>query len=225
MTIPALSTGEYKFIAWGNLKGEYSLLPEDPIVGSTTFDKFTVTLNSIVNDSVKNKISPLFFGQSRATIKVGEFSPELRVPIIQDTYTINLTVDGQLLDSRNYKYVVSDSNTYLGFDNSYTPSSAVHYVTNCGTPNNGKLKGSITTLRIGKGRAPILKVIDTYNESDPILKVNLVDLILQLEKQHKIEIDFDNMYEFDVEVTIDNGSFTIVINGWELTYREEELHG
>lgn len=226
MTIPTLKTGEYKFIAWGNLKDEYSLLPEEPVVGSTTFDKFTVTLNTIVNDSVKTKITPLFFGQSTVTsIKAGTFSPEVRIPIIQDTYTVNLTVDGKINGNRRYRYVISDSNTFLGFDNAYIPCSTVHYMTNCGTPEKGKIKGSLTTLRISEGRSPVLKVIDTEDEADPVFKINLIELILDLEVQHKVEIDFDNMYEFDIEVTIDNGSFVVVINGWKLVYREEELFG
>lgn len=226
MTIPALKYGEYKFIAWGNLKDEYSLLPKEPVVGSTTFDKFTVTLNTIVNDSVKHKIKPLFFGQSmKTTIKAGEFSPEVRIPIVQDTYTINLTVTGKINENKRYRYVVSDSNTFFDFNNAYVPCSTVHYMTDCGAPEKGKIKESVTMLRISKGRSPILKVIDIEDETNPIFKINLIELILDLEVQHKVEIDFDNMYEFDIEVTIDNGSFVVVVNGWQIVYREEELFG
>jgi Protein of unknown function (DUF1812). len=226
MTIPTLKTGEYKFVAWGNLEDEYSLLPEEPVVGSTTFDRFTVTLNTVVNDSVKNKISPLFFGKSEPKkIQLGELAPEVTIPIVQDTYTINLTVDGKLDTGGNYHYVISDSNTFFDFNNAYVPSTTVHYMTDCGKPQNGKLNGSLTTLRIGKGRNPILKVLDTRDEADPVFSINLVDLILDLETLHKVEIDFDHMYEFDINVTIDNGSFIVVVNGWQLVYREQELFG
>lgn len=225
MTIPALNTGEYKFVAWGNLKGNYSIEPETPQVGVTTFNQLRAYLNSVERDSIKSKVTPLFFGGKSVELKkTGVSTQEIRIPIIQNTYTINLKVNGALDVKNRYKYIISDNNTYLGFDNSYIASTTVHYIAECGYPEKGSLNGSITTMRISEGRAPVLKVLKYGNEEDPIFRANLVELILKLEKEHKIEIDFSNMYEFDIEVTIKGSSFIIIINGWEVSFSEEELH-
>ena len=226
MTIAALPAGKYRFIAWGNLSGNYSFKPESPIVGTTTFDRFATYLNTVEDDSVKNKIAPLFFAQSGVTeIKGGDIYTEIKMPIVQNTYTINLTVKGRFNENSSYKYVITDDNTFYGFDNSFIPGGTVHYMTDCGSPKNGDINGSITTLRIGRGRSPILKLIDAQDKNDPVFSIDLVQLILDLEKQHKIEIDFSRMYEFNIEIKVEGDSFIITINGWKLTYTEEELHG
>lgn len=222
--IPMLESGEYKFIAWGNLNGCYDLKPETPVNRNTTYDKLSISLNSIENDSVKSKISPLFFGQSGLEeIKQGAFTQDVRIPFVQNTYTFHVLVSGRLAATSKYKIVIADSNTHLGFDNSYIACPTINYVTQCGFPERNALAGELTTMKISRGRAPILKVVDENNEASPVFKANLVDLILELEKQHKIEIDFSQMYEFDIELYVDRGSFGITINGWKIIYEENEL--
>ena len=225
MTLPAFKTGEYKFVAWGNLTDSYHLEPESPVVDATTFDQFRTHLNSVKQDSVKQRLTPLFFGETRTKILNSSLTTqEIRIPIIQDTYTINLKVQGAIDSKCNYKYVITDNNTYLGFDNDYIASPPVHYVTECGHPVNHVLTNSVTTLRIDSQRNPVLKVMED-EKAEPVFNAKLIKLIMALEKQHKIEIDFSNMYEFDIEVTIQGSSFIITINGWEVNYSEEELHG
>lgn len=225
MTLPKLKTGEYRFVAWGNLTGEYSSEPEPPVVGATTFDQFRTYLNLIEQDSVKYKLTPLFFGETKAEISNSNLTTqEIRIPLVQDTYTINLKVKGAIDSKSKYRYVITDNNAYLDFDNYYIASSPVHYITECGYPVNNVLTNSVTTLKIDSQRNTVLKVIENDNV-EPVFKAKLINLIKELEKQHKIEIDFSNMYEFDIEVTIQGSSFIITINGWEVNYSEEVLHG
>lgn len=224
ITIPTLQAGEYKFIAWGNLKDCYTLLPETPVIGTTTFDQLAVNLNSIEEDCVKTKIAPLFFGKSGIIeLKQGVFSKEVRIPLMQDTYTFNLKVNGQLSANNSYKIVISDSNTLLDFENFYVACPSVNYISECSFSQKNTITGSLTTMKVDRGRSPILKVINQRDEATPVFEADLIDLILKLETQHKIEIDFSQMYEFDIEITIDNGSFAISINGWKIIYDESQL--
>ena len=61
MTVSGLQTGDYKFIAWGSLKGVFSMSTENFVPGVTTFNEVEIYLNSIRNGLVTDSITPLFY--------------------------------------------------------------------------------------------------------------------------------------------------------------------
>lgn len=220
ITVPGLETGSYQFIAWGGLDSELYNLSEPLVPGQTLLSDVQLHLQSIQNDTIKAALAPLFHAAHRKgviDVKKG-ISVKDTLNLTQDTYKINVTVDGIKANGDNYLLSVEDNNGRYRFDNSIASQTKFNYISPCTEINNGaKLTSSVTVLRLLENRSPILRV---FNETKGTIafEKNLVELLMLINTVGG-KIDFSYMHEFDIELIARNGvelSFDVIINGWRV---------
>ncbi len=165
-------------------------------------------------------MSPLFYAAHKDGIVNVKRGVSVRdtLNLTQNTYKINVTVDGLKASSDNYLISVEDNNGRYRFDNSIASQSKFNYISPCTKVNNGtRLTSSITVLRLLESRSPILRVYDA-SKGSVVFERNLVELIMLINTVGG-RIDFSYMHEFDIELIARNGvelSFDVIINGWRV---------
>jgi hypothetical protein len=231
ISIPQLKSGNYKFIAWGNLKDQYSLSDAELVPEKTSFDDLRVSLKCITNDTVKESLKPLFFAThaESSTIEVKEnVSQRILLKIVDDTYKINLTVanvDTTQLLTNTYRMEIADNNGTYRFDNDFAACTNFAYVKPCDlNKEKYELESSLTVLRLAAGRMPVLRVINEHTNS-VILKDNLIQLILAANAMGA-SLNFDVTHEFDIRFELDKTApltCIVYINGWKLIRQTAQM--
>ncbi|MDR1938598.1 MAG: FimB/Mfa2 family fimbrial subunit [Tannerellaceae bacterium] len=223
MSVPGLKAGNYKFVAWGNLKEQYAISIPGLIPGETNFDDIRVSLKCIENSTVKEILKPLFFATHAEsnTIEILEMTNQfIRLKLVDDLYKINVTVTG--LDSasiadNDYRIDISDDNGIYRFNNDFASCEKFTYTQPCSEPNN-ELKASLTVLRLAANRNPVLRLINKQTNR-ALIEDDLVKLILSA-NEIGASIDFDKTHEFDIKYELEqlssSGNIIIYVNGWKL---------
>ncbi|MDH6306893.1 hypothetical protein M2459_003480 [Parabacteroides sp. PF5-5] len=227
MTVSGLSTGDYRFIAWGSLKDIYSISSEKFIPGETSFNEVEVYLNTIKNGLVTDSITPLFFAtyNNNNTYPISAMkSQTIDLDMVQNTYRINVEVAGldevSLLNS--YQFNISDDNGRYNFDNSFASCEKFKYTANCSrNMNNDELFSGLTVMRIAGNRSPMLNV--SRSDADfPLVEDNLVELILAASSAGA-NIDFEKHFTFDIRYELNPevpGTIIIYVNGWRIVKQD-----
>ncbi|MDR1500541.1 MAG: FimB/Mfa2 family fimbrial subunit [Tannerellaceae bacterium] len=232
MTISGLTKGFYRFVAWGNLKEQYTL-SSTLVAGETTFDDLMVSLNNIKDGKVSQVVEPLFYATHKGnnTVEILEMSTQfVHLNLVEDTYKINVTVSG--LDSttvadNEYSVDVTDNNGAYKFSNDFAQCQEFQYTQPCTIDRepNSELKSSLTVLRLTEKRKPILRLVNKQTNV-VVVEDNLVGLILAA-NEAGAAIDFDKTHEFDIKYELGQTSsvdIVIYINGWKLIKQSGELN-
>ncbi|MDR1918342.1 MAG: FimB/Mfa2 family fimbrial subunit [Tannerellaceae bacterium] len=231
MTVRGLKAGQYKLVAWGNLKEQYGLSTSTLIPGETKFDDLRVALKSIENGLVEESLVPLFFATHTESnsIEVKELeSQSFRLNLVDNLYKIHVTVAG--LDSAavaNYDYSIdiSDDNGMYRFNNDFASCDPFTYTQpSLKSEDSNELKATLNVLRLTAKRTPILRMVNKQTKK-VMIESNLVKLILSV-NDLGASIDFNKTHEFDIRYELDQREslgIIIYINGWKLIEQGEIL--
>jgi Protein of unknown function (DUF1812). len=222
-----LPAGRYRFVSWSNIGTDYKTVPGTFVPGVTTLDEVSLSFDFSGGTVVDYDPALLLHGATTAEVDLSLSDGEVAIPVRQDNYRINLTVEG-VADDHNYSVTISDDNGAYYFDNDFAPSGALQYTRGPLAAPAGKFTTSLTTLRLERGRSPILSIIDEDTQT-PLFSVDpdLVELILKRETNGGPVVDFSTEYEFDIHMEYDKATMTatIRINGWTVITGDDEILG
>jgi len=226
LDIDTLETGVYKFLAWANLSGQYSL-SNDLVPGVSTAADVEVQLDLIKNSNeVSEELSPLFYAshldESFTVQALLEQSFDL--DLIQDTYKFNVSVTG--LDSayageHSFTVDVTDTNGKYKLDNAYSACKQFNYIRDCALRpvEDGKSEAytPINIMRMDYTRNPHMRLKEKDTNAT-VLEDNWGDLFLLLRSMTGYNVDWNNQYEFDLRYFLTSSAATIIVevNGWRL---------
>ena len=217
-----LNPGVYNFVVWANLEHPYYTNISGSVAETMGIDSTFLFLERPENGLITEKLHPLFFGECRLAEVKSNIEQRFTVPIVQNTNRVSLTVEGLALNNM-YRYSITDNNGKYRFDNSFAPDREFQYITPMVVNSTNLLEASLTVLRLGRDRHPILRV---HNVTDQriVFEHDLVDLLVRLEQQNML-IDWVNMHEFDIKLKFGaNMEVSISINGWRVIENETEVH-
>ncbi|NDV82363.1 hypothetical protein D0T87_10285 [Bacteroides sp. 51] len=220
----ALEPGSYQFVAWFNEGDSYQINPltDTFVPGETLLAEAQLYLACSSDNQVRTALPHLFFGNLHQAVVIPNEENKFTIPVKQDTYRINLTVEGLTPDANTYASVITDNNGRYHFDNSFAPCQELHYIQQTNFKGNS-LATSTVVLRLADGRNPILKLLnETENRS--LFAGNLMAMIREANKQGA-EIDFDTTHVFNILLTFGTDmEVTITINGWSFHPSESILY-
>jgi len=218
-----LETGIYNFIVYGNLKDSYSIEPELLKDGMSP-DAISYYYNEVVDDTITTHPKHLFYS-SLHDIVISKSIDHFILPLVRNTYEINLTVEGLPETFDGYQFTITDTNWKYQFDNTILPCTEVNYVQDCNLDTLiNQYTATFTTLRLNKSRNPQLKLY-SKSSGELLYRDELIPLILKIEEQN-IEVDFSKIYEFNIHLLFDRDPVTgnltvdISINGWSIIEKE-----
>lgn len=231
MTVEGLNSGNYFFIAWGSLKGQYSLVGENIKPGVTTIEELQVHLNCIKDNMVTDFLSPLFFAtHAEKTLEIHSMIKQrFNLDMIQDTYTFNVSVSGagmnkDYISKGSFHLDISDNNGKYKFDNSFTSCQKFNYIRTCTvSEKQPAISGNISVMRLEEGRSPTMKIMDTDN-NDTIIEDNIMELFSVLQASgYPIDLRYQHEFDIDYFFTGVPGEIQITINGWEIIKKNGDL--
>lgn len=155
ISIPSLPNGNYKFLAWANLDGLYSISSDKLIPGQTTLNELEVYLNCIKNASVTEHLTPLFFATHSSNeeflVSRQMDRQDFHLTLIDDIYKINVTVSG--IDSKSlekeFMLDINDNNGRYKLTNDFASEDKFDYLAEC-TRNEGMLSASLTVFAVSR---------------------------------------------------------------------------
>jgi hypothetical protein len=220
MSIPDLKTGKYKFLAWANLDGMYSISSDKLIPGQTTLNELEVYLNNIKNSSVKERLTPLFFAthtnNEEFLVSKQMDREDFHLTLIDDIYKINVTVSGIDAKSLEKKFIldINDNNGRYKLTNAFASEDKFDYLTDCAV-NDKMLSASLSVLRLADYRKnPVIRITMPENNNTAIVEDNLIEIILATLHEN---VDFNRKHVFNIHYDIDLTAplnYQITIDGW-----------
>jgi len=222
-TVP-LDPGSYNFIVYGNLKDCYRTEPVLLQSGITHLDDINYYYTEVMDNRIVNHPKHLFYSSLYNAI-VTKSSSHYTLPLVRDTYVLNIIAEGLPTGYDDYQFAITDTNWKYTFENSFLPCEELEYVQNCTfEPSLNQYGASFTTLRLDRDRYPELKL---YNKKsgELIYRDALIPLILKIEEQGG-KVDFTKMYEFDIHLLFETDPLTgnltvdISINGWSVIEKD-----
>jgi hypothetical protein len=213
-----LYAGDYRFVVWSDLGGHYLTVPEVFKPGVTTFAEASAMLDIAGGSVIEYDLNTFLYGRRQAKITTDTL---LILPLIQNTYKINVTVEG-LAKGHDYTVAIADDNGSYYFDNDFAPSGALQYKRGPVSAPEGELSVSLVTLRLDRDRSPGFTLTDN-TAHNVLVEEDLVEMILALEDEG-IPVDFPTQHEFEARIVYDQAtlSATISINGWQIKTGEPE---
>lgn len=231
MTVSNLKQGFYKFIAWGNLKDQYSVFPATPIKGEMSVDDLEVHLNKIKDGLVTETLQPLFFAthKNENMLEVTSMGrQDFHLGMVQNTYKINVEISGidaLALEENNFRVTISDNNGKYKFDNDFASCEKFNYTQPCHRKDEltNDIVTSLTVMRLAEGREPVIQIIN--ENTDQVLTTdNLVELILTASEAQGVKVDFSRQFEFNIRYELDWTTpmqYIIYINDWKIVRQED----
>lgn len=220
MTLP-LPAGEYNFVCYGGLEiPPYQLTPllSSCVSGKTTIESMRVGVLCQSDGSVRNTLSPLFYGRL-SEIEVDTSTETLQLLLTENTNRIHVTAGGAINRNASYVLRLEDANGEYYLNNQFASDRKFFYSCSLDRCEKG-VEGVLTTLRLSRDRRlPILRVLDG-NSGEDLYRADLIDLILQLESASG-PIDFERTHDFYLELFFDKDKGVgVVLNGWRLSEQE-----
>jgi len=209
-----LSPGKYTYIAWANHHNASFRI--DPYTlrqtkQTQTFLEFLVPETRIVDNA--SKIPLLCFGHL-INDSLTAANQLIKIPIMQLTNTINLTVSGLSLSLGNdFTFSINDNNGIYEFNGSFASDDFFTYSTT-NQAISDVFNASLTVLKLSKDRNNPTLVIKN-NSTGETFSSGLIQLILaaipdnDFDKTHVYNITISNPFSTETEPP-----FTITINGW-----------
>lgn len=223
-----LSPGDYRLVSWSDLGGHYKTSPETFVPGITTFDEATAIIDMTEGSIIHYDLHTSLFGTAQISVGGVQMRSDenlVKIPLQQNSYRINLTVEG-VYDHHNYTVTIADDNGSYNFDNRFVPCQALQYTKGPILSVGGAFATSLTTLRLERNRSPQFTITD-HTTAEVLLSKNLIALILAIEESAGVTIDFSTDHEFDINIKYDQStlSATITVNGWEVSLGNQEELG
>ncbi len=217
MTVPNLSAGDYRFVAWGSVRDCYSITPASFVPGQTTLSEALLYFSRPADNIVTTAPRPLFFATKDATVLPAQ-EQTVTLPLVQNHNKINLTTEGISSSGDLFRLVITDNNGKYNFDNSFATDANFHYTTLCNQDANGQPAGTLTVLRIASYRHPIIEI---YNDTKGRL-IYSADLVTLLNATPGI--NYETMHEFNIHISFNADLSTDVsVNGWQVTDDGESI--
>ncbi len=225
-----LPYGAYQLVSWFNLHEHYTTWPETFVAGETTLAEAWLSLFALedADHVVDYPLHTLLYGcledvsvgaDAMVFSDTGDYQSVV-VPLRQNTYQLRFTLRG--LDSTDAAYTlkVTDDNGCYYFDNSFAPGRELHYIASACGDGSGELEATMTVLRLDHERAPVIGLASGTESEQVLYESDLMDLILDLERNYRMEIDFSVTYRFDIVIEFTenaDGSLNaeVSINGWK----------
>lgn len=209
LTVNNLPAGEYRFVAWGNLRGCFSAYPADFSIGETTFEQALLLFDHTEVASLIEE--PLFFAYLSAEQVTTAREQRFYMPIAEQTNTIRLTTEGLPLNDDSYCFTVTDNNGRYKFDNSYALDNYFTYPAPCDKDEQGQPATSLNVLKLAAGRQV---KIELYNETAAIscYTANLIELLDARGVDYALQNDFDIHLIFRTDMKVD-----VSIDNWLIT--------
>jgi hypothetical protein len=179
----------------------------------TTFDEAIAMLNTTGGSVIDYDLHTFLHGNEQAKITSDTL---IILPLVQNTYKINVTVEG-LEKGHEYSVAIADDNANYYFDNNFAPSGALQYIRGPIAAPEGELSESLIILRLDRDRSPEFTIIDNTTQS-VLLEKDLVEMILALEDETGVPVDFPTQHEFTAHIVYDwaTMSATVYIDGWQV---------
>ena len=225
-----LDENTYRMVAWINPDAPYTITPaytptpEKPASRSDLTDG-RVTLNIPQGGNVTDPLPMLFYGSAEQLLASTQ-DINVDIPLTLDTYRVNVTLKGIPQDGSTYRIQISDTNGSYDFNNNFIETPGFNYLNSATVGaggGTGDLVLSLNTLRLDKGRAPMISIVNTTTGRTVFPQngqpsVNLMDLINQtgvdLGKTHLINIEVPATPTPPTNGT--NTTIVVNINGWNV---------
>ncbi|MDR2816348.1 MAG: FimB/Mfa2 family fimbrial subunit [Proteiniphilum sp.] len=209
MTVPSLSAGNYRFAAWGNLYGCFSTVPAVFTVGQTTFEEARLAFAH--TDEAPVISQPLFFAHLPAAKVTTEREQRFYLPLEQTVNTVNLTTEGLPVNENSYRLRIKDNNGAYTFDHSFASDSEFTYTSLCDKDAGGQPKATLTVLKLGAGRHPVIELTDMTTQTVRYTG----DLVELLDARG---VDYRTQHVFDIHLKFSTTSnVEVIIDGWQVT--------
>jgi hypothetical protein len=205
MEINSLMAGDYRFIAWCGLRGNYKTSPAAFTVGQTTFEQALLVLER--NGSVDGGVAPLFHAQKSESIS-GPGRQTVYLPLVQAYNTINLTTEGLQNNTDTYRMTIYDNNGKYNFDYSFANDDEFGCTTLCGKDAAGQLQSALRILKLAADRSPVFEIINE-TQGTTLYRENLVWLINETGS-----VNYNETHTYDIHLKFSGLGISIGINGW-----------
>ncbi len=205
MNVTGLSAGEYRFIAWCGLHGDYKTSPAEFIVGRTTFGEALLILEH--NGQAEDGVAPLFHAQKIETVQGTSGEQKIYLPLVQAYNTINLTTEGLQDNTDIYRMTIYDDNGKYHFDYSFAGGGEFNYTTTCGKDVAGQLSATLHILKLAADRSPVFE-IRNQTQDTTLYREDLVMLINEIGTN-----PYDMIHTYDIHLKF-GLDVSVSINGW-----------
>ncbi len=215
-----LEPGVYQFVAWGGyMESQYDLIPPPLQRAQIHFEEEVLRIER--TDEVVDIIPHnLFYAGPDTHAEVVTGNERFMLPLIQDTYTFHITIDCYEEINNLLEVCIDDDNGSYHFDNSFIKDS-VHYIQPLGRSSGQIYTTTVRVMRLADNRNPILSFTDkTLNKK--LMEVNLVELLHELNRAGLQRVNFDNLYDYDLNFSLcstgEDGTIGILvdIDGWHV---------
>ncbi|MBD8347789.1 FimB/Mfa2 family fimbrial subunit [Dysgonomonas sp. HGC4] len=225
----SLPADDYQLVAWCNTdQGDYDAGSFEK--GKTKLSEAMLSLRRSANnnDTITHTIDYLYFGDLKPIHVAETGNQKFTVPMVQDTYTINLKTEGLDKSAGQYTFVINDRNGSYYFDNSFASDREYHYIQKGSADAAGQPSASIRTLRLKEESTTMLRIYD-QTDKKLIFDQDLINLIRQAYSQNSTyapgSLNFYAVHTYDILLVFDMAKMTVTvsINGWEINKQEEIL--
>jgi len=205
MNVTGLPAGEYRFIAWCGLHGDYKTIPAVFTAGLTTFDEARLILEH--GGQIDGGVTPLFHAQKTETVRNTASEQKIYLPLVQAYNTINLTTEGLQNNTDTYRMTIYDDNGKYYFDYSFAGDDEFIYTTPCGKDAAGQLSATLHILKLAADRSPVFEIAN-QTQGTTLYRENLVRLINETGTN-----DYDRIHTYDIRLKF-GLDVSVSINGW-----------
>ena len=211
-----LMEGRYSLVAWGNLFDDYKL---------HGIEGFTDANLSLIraNDTIKNRPGDLYHGMLYQV----EIKPDLQnnqlltIELTKNTNNVVVTTIGMPYNEHSktsYDCSIVSKNGDYKFDNSITGPDRLHYMPESFINEEEERVSDFIIMRELNDKAitgsQLLIIRKTEGEAPvTLVRTSLTDLLIPISITG--DLDIDDYFEIEVEITETNGTASIFINGWD----------
>lgn len=220
----SLPSGVYRFVAWENTDADiYNVAPEAFTRGITRIEDARLSFARPAGDTVTQIISHLFHGHLLRAEVSDRDGQVLFIPVVQDTYTVNLDVAGLGADIPSCLAIISDDHSDYDFMNAPITSQPLFYAgafSWSGTVRHTVLR----TLRLMESSATRLQVCTA--DGNQLYDASLIDLIRSAAITAGKPMDLDRIHTYDIRLEFDAayGTVTVTVNGWNADSQDYDIH-
>lgn len=212
-----LEPGTYQFVAWGNLSCEHYSTNTTPIVGQTTVSELQLSFACPSHRTVDYTFDHLFNGSIDATVNALSTDQEVIIPVVQDTYTIEVAITSGPTDVE-YRVDITDAHSDYTFRNEIIASDEIVFTSSCSAADSEP--ACIRTLKLTQSSTTTLSLYNNTTRSDdtPIYSATLIDL---LNASGTFSPETKHTYSIELELTDANTLHTITIEDWKLVVDDD----
>lgn len=231
-----LGAGEYTLVAYGGLACSESSFDVPEFVATRAYsnlDALRVELkhDNFVSDQV---LHPLFYGKLDVSLLDGEYA-EKTIYLIRDTNNIKIAlqqINGKTIAASQFKFEITDDNSYLDKDNKVVPKGTVTYLPwTTGQDIVGSWEDNDTPVSVAWAEHSVSRLVVENNPrltvtnrktDEVVFTIPLKEYMLMLRSELYASMDaqeyLDRESEWSMIFFLDDGfrwiNAQIIINDW-----------